>query len=202
MPPASGLEVRLDPVGADQEVPRGGLGAEAVVGHGEVLARLAALDDGGESLDGLRRRRERDAVDGPAEKVPARRTWRVRIDVEHGATDETCASSSSSRPCAPAAMPGTRASAAARPAVRASLVDLVDMADSLLQLLSAHRWHDVVPAATAPRHVPSRSVARAGDGTSVPSGRDTQASYAGHRREAGWTTSPRGAGSRSQPSGD
>ena len=56
-----GLEVGPQPVGADQEVAGRGLGAEAVVGHREVLTGLTALDDGREALDGLARQRERDA---------------------------------------------------------------------------------------------------------------------------------------------
>ena len=58
-----GLEVRVDVVGADQEVARVGLVAEPVVGHRQALARLPAVDDRREALDRLRRQREGDPVD-------------------------------------------------------------------------------------------------------------------------------------------
>ena len=62
-PPRAVLKSGRDVVGAEVEVEGVRLAAEAVVGHREVLARAPALDDPGEALDGLRRRRELDPVD-------------------------------------------------------------------------------------------------------------------------------------------
>ena len=82
------LEVGPEVVGADEEVGGVGLGAVAVVGHGEDLTGPAAVDDRREALDRLRRERERDPV-GRRGQGARGRSLGEGVDRQHGPADES-----------------------------------------------------------------------------------------------------------------